>query len=75
MRLAALELHLRRSHALPFVADDLFVNFDDRRAVAGLQALRELSALTQVIFLTHHEHLVPLVREVLGADVNLLQLA
>jgi uncharacterized protein YhaN len=74
LRLAALELHLGTGHALPFIADDLFINYDDARAQAGLQALARLSELTQVIFLSHHAHLLPLVRSVFGADVNVLAL-
>jgi uncharacterized protein YhaN len=75
LRLAALELHLDHAPALPFVADDLFVNFDDERARAGLDVLRELSRRTQVVFLTHHAHLLPLVREVFGQDVPVHALA
>lgn len=74
LRLAAVELHLDKSKPLPFVADDLFVNFDDERATAGLQALRELSAKTQVLFLSHHDHLLPRVRQVFGNDVNVVAL-
>ena len=79
LRLAALELHLgaghaNTGHALPFIADDLFINYDDARAQAGLQALARLSELTQVIFLSHHTHLLPLVRSVFGADVNVVAL-
>lgn len=74
LRLAALELHLDHAVALPFVADDLFVNFDDARSRAGLAALRDLSTRTQVLFLTHHEHLVPVVRGVFGDDVPVVRL-
>jgi len=74
LRMAAIELQLENTQPLPFVADDLFINFDDERSQAGLQALRELSRRTQVIFLTHHDHLVPLVRKVFGACVNLVEL-
>ncbi len=74
LRLAALELHLAKSKALPFVADDLFINFDDERSTAGLEALRELSTHTQVLFLSHHDHLLPRVRQVFGASVNVVQL-
>lgn len=74
LRLAALELHLEQAMRLPFIADDLFVNFDDTRAVAGLKALGDLSTQTQVVFLSHHEHLVPLVRNVFGAEVNIVSL-
>ncbi|MBQ0917738.1 AAA family ATPase [Hydrogenophaga aromaticivorans] len=74
LRLAALELHLAKSKALPFVADDLFINFDDERSTAGLEALRELSTHTQVLFLSHHDHLLPRVQQVFGANVNVVQL-
>jgi uncharacterized protein YhaN len=74
LRLAALELHLAHGHALPFIADDLFINYDDRRAQAGLQALAQLSEQTQVIFLCHHDHLLPAARAVFGAGLNVVQL-
>ena len=73
-RIAVIELQLESTKAPPFVADDLFINFDDERAVAGLEALRELSQRTQVIFLTHHSHLVPLVQRVFESGVNAVEL-
>lgn len=74
LRLAALEIHLDKSKPLPFVADDLFINFDDERSTAGLEALRELSTRTQVLFLSHHDHLLPRVRQVFGDEVNVVAL-
>ena len=74
LRLAALELHLGQGHALPFIADDLFINYDDPRAKAGLEALATLSEKTQVIFLSHHDHLVPSVKAVFGDRVNVVKL-
>lgn len=74
LRLAALEMHIGQAHALPFIADDLFINYDDDRAKAGLAALAKLSETTQVIFLTHHEHLVPTVRAVFGEAANVVEL-
>ena len=74
LRMAALELHLEKAKALPFIVDDLFINFDDERSSAGLEALRELSTRTQVIFLSHHDHLMPTVKQVFGVDVNVIQL-
>lgn len=74
LRIAALELHLTHARALPFVADDLFINFDDARSRAGLEALRTLSQHTQVLFLTHHEHLLPLAYEVFGNALNVVRL-
>lgn len=74
LRLAALELQIDQGLSIPLIADDLFINFDDRRTAAGLQVLGELSRKMQVVFLTHHDHLVPLAREVLGPDLNVVLL-
>ena len=74
LRLAALDMHLDQAHALPFIADDLFINYDDKRSRQGLEALGELSRKTQVVFLTHHDHLLPAVRHVFGAEVNVVNL-
>jgi uncharacterized protein YhaN len=70
LRLAALEEHAEKTSALPFVADDLFINFDDGRARAGLRVLANIAKRTQVIFLSHHDHLVDIVRDVFGPQVN-----
>ena len=74
LRLAALELHIAADRPLPFIADDLFVNFHDQRSRAGLTVLGELARKTQVIFLTHHEHLVEVARECIGRTINVLTL-
>lgn len=75
LRLAALELHLEQTPALPFIADDLFINYDDGRAKAGIEALANLSEMTQVIFLSHHDHLVPVAQSVFGDRLNVVCLA
>lgn len=74
LRLAALGLQIDQGLSMPLIADDLFINFDDARTGAGLRVLGELSRRMQIIFLTHHDHLVPLAREVLGSDLNVVQL-
>ena len=74
LRLAALEIQIGQGFNMPLIADDLFINFDDRRTEAGLKVLGELSRRMQVIFLTHHEHLAPLAKEVLGDGLNLVSL-
>jgi uncharacterized protein YhaN len=74
LRLAALEMHLEQSMPLPFIADDLFINYDDARSKAGFEALKALSEQTQVIFLSHHDHLIPTVQEVFGSEVNVVVL-
>ncbi len=72
LRLAALEMHLEQAMPLPFIADDLFINYDDVRSKAGFEALKELSEQTQVLFLSHHDHLIPTVQEVFGKQVNVV---
>ena len=72
LRLASVDEYLSRAHRLPFVADDLFINFDDPRAAAGFQVLAEMAQKTQVLFFTHHRHLVDIARETLGTAVNVI---
>ncbi|CCE25774.1 YhaN family protein [Methylotuvimicrobium alcaliphilum] len=72
LRLAALEMHLEQAMPLPFIADDLFINYDDVRSKAGFEALKALSEQTQVIFLSHHDHLIPTVQDVFGGQVNVV---
>ena len=58
LRLVAIEDHAASgAPALPFIADDILQTFDDGRALAAFHALATLSAHTQVIVLTHHDHL------------------
>lgn len=74
LRLAALEMHLEQAMPLPFIADDLFINYDDARSKAGFEALKTLSEQTQVIFLSHHDHLIPTVQAVFGKQLNVVYL-
>jgi uncharacterized protein YhaN len=66
LRLATLERYLAQAGApggagnpepLPFIVDDILINFDDERSAATLTVLAELAARTQVILFTHHAHL------------------
>ena len=68
LRLAAVEQAIAAGARLPFLADDLFVNFDDGRACAGLQVLADFARSTQVLVFTHHPHLLDLARSTIGAD-------
>ncbi len=60
LRLATLELHLKKAEPLPFVVDDILIAFDDSRTRACLEILAELSATTQVLLFTHHRSVVEL---------------
>ncbi len=68
LRIASLEHHLQANPPLPFIVDDILIQFDDDRAAAALQVLAELSDRTQVVFFTHHEHLIQLARQHVAAD-------
>ncbi|MBB5753355.1 AAA family ATPase [Prosthecomicrobium pneumaticum] len=75
LRVAAIEDHAGRAAPLPFVGDDLFVSFDERRTRAGLALLAELGRHTQVLLFTHHEHVVEAAEAVLGGRVQAIRLA
>ena len=68
LRLAAIEEYVQKSPPLPFVADDLFINYDDSRATAGFKCLADLAKKTQVLFFTHHEHLLNVTGQALSSD-------
>jgi uncharacterized protein YhaN len=74
LRVASVEDYLDRADALPFVADDLFINFDDARAAAGFDVLAKLANKTQILFFTHHRHLVEIAERTLGKAVNVVSL-
>ncbi len=54
LRLANLEHYLANAEPMPFVVDDILIQFDDARALATLATLADFSAKTQVILFTHH---------------------
>ncbi|WP_295406615.1 YhaN family protein [uncultured Thiocystis sp.] len=58
LRLANLDHHLNDADPLPFIVDDILIQFDDARAQATLGALMDFSARTQVILFTHHQRVV-----------------
>ncbi len=74
MRIAALEEYAGAAPALPFVADDILQTSDDRRTLAMLEALLDLSQHVQAIVLTHHPHIAALAAELPAGRVNLVRL-
>jgi uncharacterized protein YhaN len=69
LRFASLELRFLDGEPMPLILDDILINFDDDRSCATLRVLAELSKKTQIIFFTHHRHLLELARANLGEDV------
>jgi uncharacterized protein YhaN len=68
LRIAAILDYLERHEALPVIADDLLISFDDDRSAAALEILSELSMRTQVVVFTHHSYVVQTAQRVLGPD-------
>ncbi len=73
LRLAALDQYglsqlATQAGALPLICDDLLVQFDDDRAARALALLAERRERQQVIYFTHHKHLLELARQHLPSD-------
>lgn len=64
LRVASLEKQLESGKPLPFIVDDILINFDDERSRATLGVLAELCRKTQILFFTHHARMVELAREI-----------
>jgi len=58
LRLASLEKYMESAEPMPFIVDDVLVDFDDNRSQAALNALSKLAKKTQVILFTHHSKVV-----------------
>ena len=68
LRAAAHADYATQRQPLPFVADDIMESFDDERSAAAFTVLGKMAEKGQVIYLTHHQHLLDIVREVMGKD-------
>ena len=66
LRIAAIERYVASSAAVPVIFDDVFLESDPPRSERIFEALGELANLTQVIVLTHHDHLIDVGRRALG---------
>lgn len=69
LRLAGLLRYVQTNPALPLIVDDILVNFDDERSAAAFQVLHEIAASTQVLFFTHHAHLLNIARSAVPPDM------
>ncbi len=63
LRLATAETYLH-GEPMPFIVDDVLVNFDEVRAAATLHVLQEMAERTQVILFTHHRHIADMATEI-----------
>jgi uncharacterized protein YhaN len=62
LRFASIERYLLKNQQMPLILDDILINFDDERSRAALAILGELSQQLQILFLTHHPHLLELAK-------------
>ena len=69
LRAASIEDHASRAEPLPFIADDLLVNFDDVRASAAITLLAQLGRTSQTVLFTHHTHIAALAARQPGVAV------
>lgn len=74
LRLAAVEMQLQHAQPFPFIADDLFIKYSDDRAAQGFKALCDLATKSQVIYFTHHDHLVEVARGAIGKELSVTRL-
>ncbi len=68
LRLGGLWRYVQVNPPLPLIVDDILVNFDDQRSAATFRVLAEIASSTQVLFFTHHSHLVDIAREALPQE-------
>ena len=54
LRMAAIEMYIEQAEPMPFIVDDVLIEFDDARSAAALEALLMLAKKTQVLVFTHH---------------------
>jgi uncharacterized protein YhaN len=66
LRLASLEKFMEKAEPMPFIVDDILIQFDDERSKATLKVLAELATKTQVILFTHHSRLLEQARSLDG---------
>jgi uncharacterized protein YhaN len=69
LRLASLERHFEHSEPMPLILDDLLIQLDDVSARAALEIFGEFARVTQIVFFTHHDHLVTMARDTVPADL------
>jgi len=58
LRVAAYKEYCETRQPLPFIADDIMETFDDQRTEATLEVLADMAKQGQIIYLTHHKHVL-----------------
>lgn len=74
LKVAAYYEHCESKTPWPFIADDVMEKFDDLRAAAALKLFSDMGKKGQILYLTHHKHLVDIAKDTLGTSVNVVEL-
>lgn len=74
LRVAAYRRWCKHHSPPPFVADDVLETFDNDRTASTFQAFLDMAQHGQVIYLTHHRHVIDIAREVTGGQVSVHEL-
>ncbi len=64
LRVAGYHEFAATRRAVPFIADDIMESFDDFRAEEAFRLFAGMAEVGQVIYLTHHQHLIPIAESV-----------
>lgn len=71
LRAAAYDQMATNGIVLPFFCDDVFETFDEDRTRAACTLMQRVGRTGQAIYLTHHQHVVDLAKDVCGDQVKL----
>jgi uncharacterized protein YhaN len=72
LRLASLRHRAEKGQSMPFIVDDILINFDDERGAATLQVLAETGRSNQLILFTHHSQVAEQAQALEGVQVHRL---
>jgi uncharacterized protein YhaN len=74
LRMAAYRHYADTMSPPPFIADDIMETFDDQRTRATLEQFATMSKTGQIIYFTHHRHVVELARSAASGGVTIHEL-
>jgi len=68
LRLASLRQRSRTMEAMPFIVDDILINFDEKRCEATLKVFADMADRNQVIMFTHQAQIANMARSLKRED-------
>ena len=75
LRIALCEVIAEKSHeSLPLIFDEVFATYDDKRTSETIKLLNELSDVHQIILFTCKSREVELMKDILGDNINIVNL-